>query len=64
MPLVGGFCCLSPPHQFDHGAHPLQGGEVAAQTIAKLAHDKGEVAVDNVNPGVSTTDARQAGFLS
>lgn len=42
----------------------FQGGEVAAETIAKLAHDKGEVAVDNVNPGVSTTDARQAGFLA
>jgi ribose transport system substrate-binding protein len=42
----------------------FQGGEVAAETIAKLAHDKGDVAVDNVNPGVSTTDARQAGFLA
>jgi ribose transport system substrate-binding protein len=42
----------------------FQGGEVAAETIAKLAHDKGQVAVDNVNPGVSTTDARQAGFLA
>jgi ribose transport system substrate-binding protein len=41
-----------------------QGGAAAADTIAKLAHDKGEVAVDNVTPGISTTDARQAGFLA
>lgn len=42
----------------------FQGGEAAAAAIAKLAHDKGQVAVDNVQPGVSTTDARQAGFLA
>jgi ribose transport system substrate-binding protein len=41
-----------------------QGGAAAADTIAKLAHDKGSVAVDNVMPGVSTTDARQSGFLA
>jgi ribose transport system substrate-binding protein len=41
-----------------------QGGEAAADTIAKLAHDKGQVAVINVNKGVSTTDLRQAGFLA
>jgi ribose transport system substrate-binding protein len=41
-----------------------QGGAAAAETIAKLAHDKGDVAVDNVTPGISTTDARQAGFLA
>jgi ribose transport system substrate-binding protein len=41
-----------------------QGGAAAADTIAKLAHDKGDVAVDNVTPGVSTTDERQAGFLA
>jgi ribose transport system substrate-binding protein len=41
-----------------------QGGAVAADTIAKLAHDKGSVAVINVTPGVSTTDARQTGFLN
>jgi ribose transport system substrate-binding protein len=41
-----------------------QGGAAAADTIAKLAHDTGDVAVDNVTPGVSTTDARQAGFLA
>ncbi len=42
----------------------FQGGEQAAATIAKLAHYQGQVAVDNVNPGISTTDARQAGFLA
>lgn len=41
----------------------VQGGEQAAATIAKLAHYKGQVAVDNVNPGISTTDARQQGFI-
>jgi len=41
-----------------------QGGEAAADTIAKLAHDKGQVAIINVNKGVSTTDLRQAGFLA
>ena len=41
-----------------------QGGEAAADTIARLAHDKGDVAVINVEKGVSTTDLRQAGFLA
>jgi ribose transport system substrate-binding protein len=41
-----------------------QGGEAAADTIAKLAGDKGDVAVINVEKGVSTTDLRQAGFLA
>jgi ribose transport system substrate-binding protein len=42
----------------------LQGGAAAADAIAKLAHDKGDVAVDNVNPGISTTDARAEGFIN
>lgn len=41
-----------------------QGGKAAADAIAKAAHDKGSVAVINVSPGVSTTDARQSGFLN
>ena len=41
-----------------------QGGEAAADAIAKAAHDKGDVAVINVQKGVSTTDLRQAGFLA
>lgn len=42
----------------------VQGGALAADEIAKLAHDKGDVAVDNVNPGISTTDARAEGFIN
>jgi ribose transport system substrate-binding protein len=42
----------------------FQGGEKAADAIAALAHDKGQVAVINVEKGVSTTDLRQAGFLA
>jgi ribose transport system substrate-binding protein len=41
-----------------------QGGEAAADTIAKLHHDKGAVAVINTIKGVSTTDLRQDGFLA
>jgi len=41
----------------------IQGGETAAATIAKLAGYKGDVAVINVTPGVTTTDQRQEGFL-
>jgi len=41
-----------------------QGGEAAADAIAKLAHDKGQVAIVSVEQGVSTTDLRQSGFLS
>jgi len=41
----------------------LQGGEAAADAIAKLAHDTGDVAVDNVAPGISTTDLRTQGFI-
>ena len=39
-----------------------QGGEAAADAIAKLAHDKGQVAIVSVEQGVSTTDLRQSGF--
>jgi ribose transport system substrate-binding protein len=42
----------------------FQGGELAADTIAKAHGDAGQVAVENVPPGVSTTDARLAGFKS
>ena len=41
-----------------------QGGQAAADAIAKLAHDKGQVAVVSVEKGVSTTDLREAGFLA
>jgi ribose transport system substrate-binding protein len=38
------------------------GGKVAAQTLSKLIGGKGKVFVVNVNPGISTTDARGKGF--
>jgi ribose transport system substrate-binding protein len=41
-----------------------QGGAAAADAIAEFAHQTGDVAVINVKPGISTTDARQAGFLA
>src|ERR687889_535709 len=39
------------------------GGKVAAQTLAKLIGGKGKVFVVNVKPGISTTDAREKGFV-
>jgi len=41
-----------------------QGGAAAADAIAQFAHGTGDVAVINIKPGTSTTDARQAGFLA
>jgi ribose transport system substrate-binding protein len=38
------------------------GGTLAAQTLVKLIGGKGSVLVINVNPGISTTDARAKGF--
>lgn len=38
------------------------GGKLAADSLAAQVKDKGTVAVINVNPGISTTDARIAGF--
>ena len=40
-----------------------QGGKSAADALAKLIGYKGDVAVLNTVPGVSTTDARQAAFI-
>ncbi|MBP2476839.1 ribose transport system substrate-binding protein [Crossiella equi] len=39
-----------------------QGGQLAAQTLAKLIGEKGSVLVINTKAGTSTTDARAAGF--
>ena len=39
-----------------------KGGEIAADTLAQLIGGKGTVMVVNVNPGISTTDARDQGF--
>jgi ribose transport system substrate-binding protein len=40
----------------------LRGGVLAADTLAALIGGKGTVMVVNVNPGISTTDARDQGF--
>lgn len=40
------------------------GGRLAARTLATLVGDHGSVLVINVNPGISTTDARAAGFAA
>ncbi len=40
----------------------LKGGVLAADTLAQLIGSKGTVMVVNVNPGISTTDARDQGF--
>jgi ribose transport system substrate-binding protein len=41
----------------------LKGGELAAQYLAKQIGDKGSVVVMNEQAGVSTTEARIAGFM-
>src|SRR3954466_15690576 len=40
----------------------LGGGKAAADALAKLIGGKGKVFVNNVDPGISTTDARAKGF--
>jgi ribose transport system substrate-binding protein len=40
----------------------LAGGKMAADALAKLIGGSGSVMVVNVNPGISTTDARDRGF--
>jgi ribose transport system substrate-binding protein len=40
----------------------FQGGVAAADALAELIDETGTVMVVNVNPGISTTDQRQAGF--
>ncbi|MDB5052620.1 MAG: hypothetical protein JWM44_670 [Bacilli bacterium] len=44
-------------------ADNAEGGKLGADTIAKLIGNKGKVLVMGPKPGISTTDARQAGFL-
>jgi len=39
------------------------GGKTAADALAKLIGGKGKVFVVNVKPGISTTDAREKGFV-
>lgn len=40
-----------------------QGGTLGAKTLATLISDKGTVLMINVDPGITTTDARAKGFL-
>ena len=40
-----------------------QGGTLGAKTLATLIGDKGTVLMINVDPGITTTDARAKGFL-
>ncbi len=40
----------------------LQGGSIAADSLAQMMGNKGEVAVMNTNVGVTTTEARAKGF--
>ena len=40
------------------------GGKNAAEALAKLIGGKGKVFVVNVKPGISTTDAREKGFVA
>ena len=40
------------------------GGKTAADTLAKLIGGSGKVFVVNVKPGISTTDAREKGFVA
>lgn len=40
----------------------FEGGVMAADALAELIGEEGEVLVINVKPGISTTDQRQAGF--
>jgi ribose transport system substrate-binding protein len=40
-----------------------QGGTLGAKTLATLIGDKGPVLMINVDPGITTTDARAKGFL-
>ncbi len=39
-----------------------EGGRIAAEALAKTIGYKGEVYVENVEPGISTTDQREQGF--
>ena len=40
----------------------LEGGRLAGEALIELIGGEGKVMVENVNPGISTTDQRQQGF--
>ena len=42
----------------------MLGGQMAARALAKAIGGKGKVYVSNVQPGVSTTDEREEGFIA
>ncbi|MFV0254367.1 MAG: ABC transporter substrate-binding protein [Beutenbergiaceae bacterium] len=44
------------------GVDNAAGGQLAAEAMAEIIGESGQVFVSNINPGVSTTDARQTGF--
>ena len=44
------------------GSNNKQGGMIAARALAKSLGGKGKVYVQNVKPGISTTDQREEGF--
>ncbi|MFV0426230.1 MAG: ABC transporter substrate-binding protein [Beutenbergiaceae bacterium] len=44
------------------GVDNAAGGQMAAEAMAEILGETGQVFVSNINPGVSTTDARQSGF--
>ncbi len=46
------------------GSDNTLGGEIAAETLAGILGEGAQVYVQNVRPGISTTDQREAGFLS
>jgi ribose transport system substrate-binding protein len=43
------------------GSDNVQGGEIACNALIKLIGGKGSIYIQNVNPGISTTDQREEG---
>ena len=44
------------------GSDNVEGGRIAARALAKAFNNKGKFYVQNVKPGISTTDQREQGF--
>ncbi|RMF76799.1 MAG: sugar ABC transporter substrate-binding protein [Chloroflexi bacterium] len=44
------------------GSDNTEGGRIAARALAANVGEEGKVYIQNVNPGISTTDQRQQGF--
>src|SRR3989440_6629099 len=45
------------------GSDNVQGGKIAGQALIKAIGNKGGVFIENVTPGISTTDQRQQGCI-